>query len=163
MKYLLTILVTLPVLLNAQNQPGRFFYEGFKEIPAETPVTQNHIANDDLIISLYGPGADGVKKSHHDTPVDDPYYIWSGVCESNWAVTLKHKSKYVDIARLGKIRWRSKQSGFRQLHIILKLADGSWLISNLSDPASKDWWISEFNISDIQWIMFDIETISEKQ
>jgi hypothetical protein len=42
---------------------------------------------------LYGPGKDSIKKSHHETPPDDPYYIWSGLCTGNWAVTLKQKTR----------------------------------------------------------------------
>ena len=54
------------------------FREDWKETPAATPVTQEHVANPDLILTVHGPGRDGVKKSHHDQPADDPYYIWSG-------------------------------------------------------------------------------------
>lgn len=162
MKFLLTVLIAIPGVISAQERSGIFYREDFKETPPEIPVSQDHIANEDLVISLYGPGASTIKKSHHDTPADDPYYVWSGLCESPWAVTLRHQSKYVDLSQIGKIRWRSKQSGFRQLHIILKLEDGTWLVSDLSDPASVDWQIREFNISDIQWMSLDIETISEQ-
>ncbi len=125
-------------------------------------MAQNHIANSELLISLYGKGADLIKKSHHDTPIDDPYYIWSGLCEANWAVTLKHKTKYVDLSQQAKIRWRSKQSGFRQLHILLKLADDTWLVSDATDALSSDWRISEFNVQDLKWMSLDIETVTEK-
>ncbi len=163
MKYFFYILMVLPFLINAQGQrPAIFFREDFKESPPQTPITQSHITNSNLVISLYGEGADLIKKSHHDKPYDDPYYVWSGLCEGNWAVTLKHNSKYVELTKQSKIRWRSKQSGFRQLHIILKLANGAWLVSDVSDSLSKDWRISEFNISDIKWMSLDMETITEK-
>lgn len=163
MKYLLTILVALPLFVMAQEQrPEVFFREDFKETPAQIPITQEHIVNSKVLISLYGKSADVIKKSHHDTPYDDPYYVWSGLCEDNWAVTLKDKSKYVDLSKHGKIRWRSKQSGFRALHIILKLADGTWLISDASDGMSKDWRIREFNVANIKWMSLDIETMTEK-
>jgi len=163
MKYLIIILIAVSGFAFAQERPGIFFREDFKESPAEIPITQNHIANSELEISLYGPGADVVKKSHHDTPADDPFYVWSGLCEGNWAVTLRHKSKYVDLSQFGKIRWRSKQTGYRQLHIIIKLEDGTWLVSDQSDPASVDWRIREFNISDIIWMSLDIDLICEKK
>ncbi|MEQ6122195.1 hypothetical protein [Reichenbachiella sp. MALMAid0571] len=163
MKYLFIVLFTLPSLIFAQYRPQTFFREDFKETPAEIPVTQDHIANPDLKISLYGSGAGVIKKSNHDKPADDPFYIWSGLCEGNWAVTLKHVSKNVDLSKNGKIRWRSKQSGFRQLRLILKLSDGSWLVSDLSDGASLDWRIYEFNISDIRWMSLDIDKVLEKK
>lgn len=163
MKYLLILLLSLPIIMYAQDRPGIFFREDFKESPAEIPVTQDHVAHPDLIISLYGPGAEVIKKSHHDTPADDPYYIWSGLCTGNWAVTLKDKSRYVDLSQNGKIRWRSKQSGFRELRIILKLAAGNWLVSSLAEGPSADWRITEFNISDLQWMTLDIDNILEKK
>ena len=60
-----------------------------------------------------------------------------------------------------KIRWRSKQSGFRNLHVILKLSDGSWLVSRQGDGSSGDWRTMEFNISDLEWYSFDIQSITE--
>ncbi|MEW2922531.1 hypothetical protein AB1A65_13730 [Muricauda sp. ANG21] len=163
MKYILYILIALPYLANAQLQrPSLFLREDFKKTPAQIPVSQDHIENKNLIITLYGKGADSIKKSHHDKPDDDPFYVWSGLCKDTWAVTLKHKSKNVDLSKQAKIRWRSKQSGFRQLHIILNLADGTWLVSKESDSWSNDWRVKEFNLTDIQWLSLDIATISEK-
>jgi len=163
MKKMLMLLMALPVMLSAQDRPGLFFREDFKETPAEIPVTQDHLDNTNLILSLYGPGAEVIKKSHHDTPADDPYYIWSGLCEGNWAVTLKHRSRLVDLSGQAKIRWRSKQSGFHRLHVVLKLADGTWLVSEAVDPPSADWRIKEFNLADLQWMSMDINTVIEKK
>jgi len=155
-------------MVSAQNittqnnyRPSLFFREDWKEIPAATPVTQEHVLNNDLLLNLYGPGCDSIKKSHHETPVDDPYYIWSGLCLGNWAVTLKHKKAFVDLSSFSKIVWRSKQVGLRELHIILKLADGTWLVSDQSDGASKDWRIREFNLADINWHSLDINSVVE--
>jgi len=158
----ITVLVTLlSALAVAQERPGLFFREDFKETPPETPITQAHIANPDLILSLHGPGAAQIKKSHHDKPADDPYYVWSGQAVGNWAVSLRHKSAMVDLTGLAKIRWRSKQSGFREARIILKLADGTWLVSDQSDPASSDWREREFNVADIRWRRLDIKNVIE--
>src|SRR5512133_2653121 len=145
----------------AQNRPGLFLREDFKETPAATPATQEHVANPDLLLGLYGPGKDGIKKSHHDKPADDPYYIWSGTCTGNWLAGLRHKSADVDLTGLAKIRWRAKQAGFRQLRIALKLAGGAWIVSDAFDDASADWRVREFNVSDIRWRKLDIKTIVE--
>jgi hypothetical protein len=142
-------------------RPGLFFREDFKETPPETPVTQAHIANPNLILALYGPGKDGVKKSHHDQPADDPYYIWTGTCAGPCAVTLRHRNSFADLTGQAKLRWRSKQSGFRLLRIVLKLADGKWLVSDQYDDASDDWRVREFNFSDIRWRRLEIGTVTE--
>jgi len=145
----------------AQYRPGLFFREDWKEIPAATPVTQQHVVNKDLVLGLYGPGCDSIKKSHHDTPVDDPYYIWSGLSQGNWAVTLKHSRSFVDLTGYAKILWRSKQIGLRCLHLVLKLADGNWLVSSEGDCLSKDWKITEFNIMDLNWYTLNISSVIE--
>ncbi|MGX1928165.1 hypothetical protein [Flagellimonas sp. 2504JD4-2] len=161
MRYFFWAFLFIQCSLFAQERPQLFFREDFKETPAEIPVSQKHISNADVVIELYGEDSDQLKKSHHDTPKDDPYYVWSGLCRSTWAVTLKHRSKYVDLSKFGKIKWRSKQSGFRQLRIVLKLADGTWLVSDVYDGPSTDWRIREFNISDIKWKALDMELIAE--
>ena len=145
----------------ASYRPGLAFREDWKEIPAATPVTQEHVSHPELILGLYGPAKDSIKKSHHDKPADDPYYIWSGVATGNWAVTLKMRDRLLNLSSYGRIMWRSKQYGFRELHIILKLADGTWLVSRESDDYSGDWRIKEFIVDDLEWYTLDIESITE--
>ncbi len=145
----------------AQERPELLFREDWKEIPAEIPISQKHVSNENLLLHLYGPGIDSLKKSHHDRPPDDPYYVWSGLCPANWALALAHKKYLINLTGLSKIRWRAKQFGFRQLHIIVRLADGTWLVSDLSDGSSTDWRLKEFNAGDIRWRKLDIETITE--
>jgi hypothetical protein len=146
---------------DAQYRPSLFFREDWKEIPTATPVTQAHVVSKDLILGLYGPGCDSIRKSHHDTPVDDPYYVWSGLCKGNWVVTLKNNKSYVDLSGYAKVIWRSKQSGLRCLHLVLKLADGTWLVSSQCDDLSKDWRIHEINIMDVNWYILDVRSVIE--
>src|SRR5207245_1713474 len=53
------------------------------------------------------------------------------------------------------------QSGFRQLRIILKLADGSWVVSDQYDGESADWRVREFHLADLRWRALDIEKMVE--
>lgn len=142
-------------------RPGLFFREDWKETPAEIPLSQKHVANPDLTVQLYGAGKDSLKKSNHEKPVDDPFYVWSGLCLENWLVALKHKEYNVDLTGFAKIRWRSKQAGLRELRIAIKLADGTWLVSDVADGPSKDWRIKEFNIQNINWHNLDINRVTE--
>ncbi len=142
-------------------RPGLFFREDWKETPAEIPLSQKHVNNPALLVQLYGPGKDSLKKSNHEKPADDPFYVWSGLCLENWLISLKHKEYNVDLTGFAKIRWRTKQAGFRELRIAIKLTDGTWLVSDQSDGPSNDWRIREFNIQDIRWRRLDIERIAE--
>lgn len=161
------IIYTIPLLLSttcqAQYRPSLFFREDWKEIPPAQPVNQDHVANPNLVLGLYGGAVDSMRKSNHDHPVDDPFYVWSGLCPSNWALTLKDPGSYVDLSEFAKIKWRTKQSGFRCLRILLKLADGTWLVSDQCDCRSVDWRIREFNTSDIKWYTLDIKSITEQK
>ena len=164
MKASLFVILSLTIAVStvlAQDRPGLFFREDWKETPAATPVTQEHVSHPDLLVTRHGPGEAGIKKSHHDRPADDPYYIWSGEAEGNWAVSLRNGKSQVDLTGLAKIRWRSKQAGFRMLRIVLKTSGGQWLVSDQYDPASNDWRIREFNMSDIRWRRLDIKKIVE--
>jgi hypothetical protein len=156
----IVVLCAAPAL--AQDRPGLFFREDWAEIPAATPITQEHVSNGELILSLHGPGRSGIRKSHHDQPADDPFYVWSGDCPGNWAFSLRHRASDVDLTGLAKIRWRSKQSGFRQLRVIVKPAGGPWLVSDAFDGPSADWREREINIGDLRWRTLDIEKIVER-
>lgn len=159
--FVLLSIVTVSLFAQETYRPGLFFREDWKENPAEIPLSQKHVNNPDLLVNLYGEGQDSLKKSHHDRPDDDPYYVWSGLCLKNWMVTLKHRNKNVDLTEFAKIKWRTKQFGLRYLRIVLKLADGTWLISDLCDGPAKDWRIKEFNIQEINWHKLDSKRIVE--
>lgn len=149
-------------ILYGQNtyRPGLFFREDWKASADEIPLSQSHIQNSNLTVQLYGSGKDSLKKSHHNKPVDDPFYVWSGLCEGNWMVTLKHASKNVDLTGFSKIRIRTKQSGLRNLRITLRLRNGNWLVSDKYANSSKDWLIVEFNCQDIIWHQLDADRIT---
>jgi hypothetical protein len=137
------------------------FREDWKESEPSLPIDQSHVSHADLVLSLHGPGAFGIKKSHHDWIENDPFYVWSGPCPGTWAVSLQHRSKALDLSGNSRVRWRSKQSGFRQLRLILKLADGSWLVSDASDGFSPDWRVFETAISKLRWRKLDILRVTE--
>jgi hypothetical protein len=151
-------------LIFAQQEFGLLFREDWKQIPAETPVNKKHLMNQRLDLHLFGAAMDQLKKSHHPEIPNDPFYIWSGTCEANWAMALSHRDMKFDLsAPEAKITWRSRQSGFRVLRVILELNDGTWLISEEGSEASEDWEISNFNLAELHWRKLDINGIYETQ
>lgn len=162
MKILLVFACILMVVKSfAQfEQPKLLFREDWTQKPPFEQVSQKDVMNPDLIQRLYGPGQDSIKKRHHYSD-KDPYYIFSGFCPANWALTLAHKKQYADLTGNATIRCRIMNSGFRELHILIKPADGKWLISDLAEGASSAWEICDFIIKDIRWNALDINTITE--
>ncbi len=147
--------------MEAQSSGELFFREDWKETEAALPVTQEHVVNTELILSLHGPARDEIKKSYHPNIPNDPYYIWSGECRANWAVSLRHKTKMVDLTGSAEIKWQAKQSGFRQLRVILKLPGNEWLVSEQYDDESKYWREKNFKIADLSWRELDIYRVIE--
>jgi hypothetical protein len=158
---LITVLGFFPEAAG-QSQDKLFFREDWKEIKAALPVTQEHVSNADLELHLYGPASASIKKSNHPEIPNDPFYIWSGECRGNWAVGLSHQTKKVDLSGAdARIRIRSRQSGFRQLRIIVKAEDGTWLVSDESAGVTDEWTEREFRMRELRWRKLNIETVAE--
>ena len=93
---------------------------------------------------------------HHDEIENDPYYIWSGMCEMPWALSLRKTGKRVDLSSSdASVRWRSRQSGNHGLHLLIKLPGEHWFISEQSD-AGQEWHDFEFRIQDLTWRHYSI-------
>lgn len=162
MKYLTLPLALLFLISGMQLRAEELlFREDWKESPAALPLSQEHVSTSGLQLTLHGPGLHGIKKSHHEWIENDPFYVWSGACPGNWAVSLRPEIGLMNLTR-GDIRWRSKQSGFRQLRVILKLHDGSWLVSEMFDSESSDWRVFELSLAETRWRRLNISRITEE-
>ena len=139
-------------------KPPLYFREDWKETPQETPVTQAHVHNVNLVLGLYGPGKDMIKKSHHDTPLNDPFYIWSGQCEGTWAVTLTKRGSLVDLTQ-GYIRWRTKNYE-RIIRVVVGLDDGSWLVGYRGAGETPDWQDFTLDLTTVDWRTLNIDTVT---
>lgn len=139
---------------------GTLIYrECWKETPPARPVTQEHVAHPDLILALHGPGRAGLKKSHHSDIAGDPYYLWSGKCSGNWAVSLMHRKTIVNFADAGLVRGRAKPSGGCRLRLIVKPSDGAWLVSDQSAGGWDGWRDFEFEPLLLSWQLLDIDEV----
>jgi hypothetical protein len=153
-----------PRFIPEDHRPPLFLRESFKETPkgtSETPVTADFLTNPNLELKLYGPGKGDIQIVHHESPKDEPSYIWTGLCSAPCALALRDKSNYVDLTSLAKIRWRSKQAGFHLLRPLVKLADGTWLVGDHADGYTVDWRETEMSVGDIHWRKFDPEHVTE--
>jgi hypothetical protein len=150
---------TLPHHLSAEE--NLWFREDFKETPPEVPVQPKHLANPDLILHRLGPSEGKIKRSFHVNKPGDPHYVWSGLCEKTWALAFENKKKPADLSKLGKVKWRTKQGSDRVLHVIVKSHEDGWLVSDKGTPATKNWTISEIDLTTCKWYKLDIKTITK--
>ena len=112
-------------------------------------------------MSLYGPGREGVKKSHHDTPADDPFYVWDGTSGGNCAITLKDRGSAGRFDRAGEdpvaneaVRVPEAAPGgeARERRLAGEPAVGERL-----DGLAGDEWA----VGDLRWRKLDIKTMIE--
>ena len=76
-------------------------------------------------------------------------------------VSLAPRDYLMDLTGHAKVRWRSKQAGFRELRLVLQLEEGTWLVSEQSDGPSNDWREKEFNLMDLRWRQLHSEDVRE--
>jgi hypothetical protein len=79
-------------------------------------------------------------------------HVWTGLCNSACAVTLKHKASFVDLTGKARMKWAIKTSGFHEVRPVLKLADGTYLIGDHTDSSTLDYRESEFYFADVHWL-----------
>jgi SAM-dependent methyltransferase len=120
------------------------------------PLTQAHLAGEELELGLHGPGAAGLKRSHHADVAGDPWYLWSGGAAGPWAVTFRPRSGPVPVGAGACLRWRSRQSGTNRLRPIAATADGRWYIAEPGTAASADWCVDELAIVHADWRPLDL-------
>ena len=93
----------------------------------------------------------------------DPPNLWTGVCLTPVAVTLRDRSNYADLTGLARIRWVTRTSGFHVVRPVVKLADGSWFVGDYGEGAASAnstlFLDSEFAVSSVRWLPLDIARV----
>jgi hypothetical protein len=134
--------------------------------PQQVPLTSQGLTNSNLELKLYGPGAppapdheSGLALNNEEDegrPGEVISYVWSGVTEDHWGITLKDKNNFIDLRGPAKIRWRARFRSFHDLRLVIKLADGKMLLADYQEPESTYWRETEFYIVDIpRWRLLD--------
>jgi hypothetical protein len=120
------------------------------------------VTNPNLELKLYGPTGKEVLLTGAKGDDNNPIHLWTGMCTTPCAIALRDKNNMADLSGLSRIRWTTKMSGLHQVHPIVKLADGTWLVGDKGDGSVTDWRTSEINFSDLRWLRLDIEKVVTK-
>ena len=93
----------------------------------------------------------------------DPPNLWTGVCQTAVAATLRHKRSLVDLTGLSRIRWVTRTSGFHVVRPVIKLADGSWFVGDHAEGAHSSnstlFVESEVALANVRWLPLDITRV----
>lgn len=94
----------------------------------------------------------------------DPPNLWTGVCQTAVAVTLRHKASFANLAVPGaRIKWVTRTSGFHVVRPVLKLADGTFVVGDAADGGqssnSQLFVESELALANVRWLSLDIARV----
>jgi len=139
-----------------------FFREEWKQTPAggEHPVDVTQaMANANLELKLYGPTGKEILMTGAATDENNPVHLWTGMCTTPCAFTLRDKTNFADLTGLARIKMVTKMSGFHKVNPIVKLADGTMLIGDRAEGSTADWLESDIAVSELRWRKLDPERI----
>jgi hypothetical protein len=93
----------------------------------------------------------------------DPPNLWTGVCQTAVAATLRHRESFVNLTGAARIRWVTRTSGFHVVRPVVKLADGTWLVGDYAEggqTANSGLFVeSEFAVANVRWLALDIARV----
>jgi hypothetical protein len=156
--------------------PPLLFREVWQQPPHTGPLTDENrritpqaLTNPDLELKLYGKDAANIQVTSHNGVPD----LWNGFTTSPVALTLKHKSAYLDLTGLTRMRWRTRTENLHVLHPVVKLADGTLLVGSQTFESPQrpmvgakaftgNFVVSEVTFDDQRWFELDPDKVVVK-
>ena len=123
----------------------------------EHPLGQDSVGNPNLELKVYGPSGKEILIAGSAANESNPPHPWTGMCTTPCGLTLRDKTRFVDLTGLARIKWVTKMSGLHQVRPIVKLANGTLLVGDLADGSIADWQEREFSLVGIRWFTLDPE------
>lgn len=122
------------------------FHEAWTRAPQAQPIGQANLGNQQLILHIYG-NANEIRKTFH--PIED--YTYTGETTTNWALTVSDKTAYWDLTGDARIQLKTRNSGYRVLHVVIKTTDGYYYVSEEGSGESTAWIERDYIFSDLTW------------
>jgi hypothetical protein len=141
--------------------PPLFFKESWQlNGPAHAIAAgENVLTNANLELKLYGPSATAADPDKRIWISGPPSNIWTGMCTTPFAATLRDKTNYVDLTGLARVRWITRASGFHAVRPVVRLADGSFYIGDHAEASTTTFLESEFAFAGLRWMKLDADRV----
>ena len=117
------------------------------------------ITSANLEFKAYGPSATASDPDKRIWISGPPANIWTGMCTTPFAATLRNKNNYVDLTGMAKVRWTTRASGFHVVRPLIKLMDGTFLVGDRADASTTTFLESEFTFAGLRWMKLDIDRV----
>lgn len=149
------------------SRPPLFLSESWKPLSTPPddhgawPASQGGVASPNLQLTLHGTSGKEIQLVTVRGAADVyPMNLWTGTTTSPSAATLRDRTNFVDLSDpLAKIRWVVRTSGFHQVRVVVKLADGTWLVGDRPTGPSLDFNETDVSIADLRWLKLDIARV----
>jgi hypothetical protein len=130
----------------------------------EVALTQEFVATPTLELQMYGGGKRRIEHGEWlGAVLVQRDHLFTGMTEQPFAIAFRDKNNYVDLSGLAMIRWAAvRASGLHFVHLIIKLADGTWMLSEHGYGGNQlQVRPVEFTISDPEkrWMKLDIDRV----
>jgi hypothetical protein len=125
-------------------------------------ISPQALTTAELQLHLYGTDASDVQVAVHHGLHD----LWTGFTTSPVAVTLSDNKGLFDLTGLARMRWLARTEDLHVLHPVVKLADGTLLVSSQSftspqkpmdgtNAYSGDFVVADITFDDQRWFKLD--------
>jgi hypothetical protein len=123
------------------------FRETWATVAAQ-PIVQDSISNKNLVLHIYGNPAE-IRKTTH--AAQDEHYTYTGETQTNWALTLSDPKNMWNLSGDAKIRFTTRNSGFKTTRVFVKTTDGNYYVSEEGNPDSSAWITRDYILRDLTW------------
>ena len=152
--------------------PALLFREGWQQPPGAKPVGEGDgvddvvtrltpanlplvVANKRLELHVYGKDGYLVRTAMHYGRSD----LWTGMASTPVAMTLRDKANYLDLTGLARVRWILRTNSVSILHPVVRLADGTYIVSRHAIETGGDFLSVELAFNDMKWFKLDPEKV----
>ena len=131
----------------APSEPAQLlFHEAWTRAPMAQPMLQDNLGNKHLTLHIYG-NPNEIRKTFH--PDED--YTYTGETVGNWAITVSDAKALWNLTGDGRVRLKTRNSGYRFLHVVIRTADGRYFVSEEGSGESSAWIETDYVLSDLHW------------
>ena len=120
----------------------------------QVPFVQANVVDPNLELKQYGAGKDVLTNAGNPAQFI-PFSAWTGTTTGPFALTFRDRTNLLDLGGGAKIRWATKTSGFHVVRPVIKLADGSMFVGDVSSENVAMMAVSEFPVATVRWVKLD--------
>jgi hypothetical protein len=156
----------------AQTMPPLLFREVWKQNDAAVAVptsprrsngkywlaSQSAVTDPNLDVKIYGADAKNVTVYLHEGRYD----LWTGLVSSPVAVLLKHKTSYINLTGLARVRAMLRTGNLHSLHPVIRLADGTLVAGSRVIDTDGQFLQVEVSYGNQRWFVLEPETLNVK-